>query len=178
MGALTKQVLAHRRAATLAICAEGAKEHDTAQIVCFRQTRAVGEVLLSDGHLVLNDGSVELGPRWPKARKPWRRRPLRRTPLDTTGCAPTLVPLEASATAGPPRKGGGFHAQRHVSPMSCSALTNACAFFTVHCSRCRPNRGTCSFWHWKSLRFAVFSQVKIPAYVGASFGTKRSSGTF
>ncbi len=60
VGELAKQVLAYRRAATLAICAACAKEHDTAQAVCFHQTRAVGEVLLADGHLVLNDGSVEL----------------------------------------------------------------------------------------------------------------------
>ena len=61
--------------------------------------------------------------------------------------------------------------------MSCSALTNARAFFTDHCSGCGPNRGTCPFWHWKSLSFAVFSQVKMPEYVGASFGAKRPSGT-
>ena len=44
------------------------------------------------------------------------------------------------------------HPQPPASHMSFSALTNARAFFWDHCSGAGPNRGTCPFWHSKSLR--------------------------
>ena len=86
--------------------------------------------------------------------------------------AVVLVAAEAARR----RCASSIHPQPHESYMSCSALTNARAFFTDHCSRSDPKRGTSAFWDWKSLSLAVFSQVRMPTYVGASFGAKRSLG--
>ena len=57
---------------------------------------------------------------------------------------------------------GVLHNQPPASHSPCSALTNARAFFTDHCSLPEPSRATCPFWHWKPLSFAVFSQLMMP----------------